>query len=276
MDSPLTRYATGRKESGYCADDAIVIDDDEISDHGDNTNDDCIVIKTCSQQKRDLQTFMEIVSTKSESLALFYLQSNEFDMERAIAAFLEQKLSATVAHEESTKRHGPSGINIQGAVHGGDTRTTKATTTTRTTTVKNPSLHSSFRSTETKTERASVPNVDGKGLGKSLAERTDCQLSNQWKACYNNDVAVIVSGNGGTVFVDPDFPPVTQSLDGRKRIHGSASQMSSSSSSSSSATDRIQCHCGVPAAARQVQVRIRNILSSGFQSDFMVSNRREI
>lgn len=65
----------------------------------------------------------------------------------------------------------------------------------------------------------------------------DSTLSPEWHACYQR---VALQRSVGR-FIDPDFGPATSSLDGRRRA------------SNNKKLADIECRCGLPAAARQVQ-----------------------
>ena len=65
-------------------------------------------------------------------------------------------------------------------------------------------------------------------------------LSPEWYACYER-----AKEHPNGIFVDPDFGPMASSLDGRSRAKHHVDD--------SAAVDAVQCRCGFPAAARQVQ-----------------------
>ena len=80
-----------------------------------------------------------------------------------------------------------------------------------------------------------------------LLKAKEASLSPEWHACYQ----YALSKEQGGFFVDPDFGPVSSSLDGRRRRRGPNRNDNDSENDDSLAI--ITCHCGLPAAARQVQ-----------------------
>ena len=80
------------------------------------------------------------------------------------------------------------------------------------------------------------------------------QPSEKWRTCME-----MLEKTGESYFIDPDFPPITQSLDGRKRTRSTLSAETSSapSSSATNSTENpykpVLCVCGLPASAKQVQ-----------------------
>ncbi|KAL7561882.1 hypothetical protein ACA910_014257 [Epithemia clementina (nom. ined.)] len=276
--------------------DVIVIDDDDDDDNDDDeTRDNDKQLsgpmresETSSQQNNHcdaiVQSFMEIANNHSENLALFYLNSHHFDLERAIACFLEeQKQSSSVVvattlsvplpqqqsasdenvgvhtnkkHNNYDNKESPRVVVVvddhlpkePGHEYNNGSGTTgtfpHGTSPQRQVTVSTCSTNNTSATTEQQQQSSQPPT-------RRLS------LSSQWKTCYsetNNNHGTHPSFVGGNrYFVDPEFPPITQSLDGRKRIQPQEDGSRMSPSSNTNPNMDYYCNCGLPAAARQVQ-----------------------
>ena len=87
-------------------------------------------------------------------------------------------------------------------------------------------------STTTTTTTTTITKNHPNYANKHIHTAKHIELSQEWNLCMTQ-----TSG----IFVDPDFPPIQSSLDGRKRTSKSEQQAI------------IKCPCGIPAAARTVQ-----------------------
>ncbi len=86
-----------------------------------------------------------------------------------------------------------------------------------------------------KARRALLSNSSERSCAVSKASPRPC-LSDQWPLCSEGAVAL-----GGT-FVDPDFPPTSTSLDGRRLL-----------SATKQDNNTVRCRCGLPTSAAVVQ-----------------------
>jgi len=168
-------------------------------------------------------TFMEVANVVDRKMAVRYLRENNNDLQLAIASFFER---------QSTAR----GISKFGSNQDKKRMGTAATK-------PHPRAHSYDPQQENMANRScDACNEDGKLPAKTNVKKPTAAraLREEWKAILDTKT-LVGAPRDQTHFVDAEFPPIAQSLDGRKRTASSAD------------AETVHCHCSLPAAAKQVQ-----------------------
>lgn len=190
------------------------------------------------QQNECLELYILILPHLSGDQARANLIDADWNVERAVNNTLCSISSSTKEQRTEVRQKSPCSFMHQHSTIQGSTGTKECLTAAAKSHNGEAKLASAHHKSPTTKRALTFKEIAAEPNNR--VTHSEQPMSEQWRVCIQRTKV-----SGEPHFIDADFPPAPQSLDGRERLN--------SNSTNCGRAPLVKCRCGVPAAAKQVQ-----------------------